>query len=113
MVNVSEFKEAPKKPFIEVIDVVNAKNKEAIINGEAVIKEFKAPSGQNYSKLVIPVVFDGREMKVGVYAGVSERLALDLGPETTNWVGARLDVRLEGGKKPYINVYVIKGGIVA
>ena len=112
MVNVSEFKEAPNKPFLNVIDVINGSTKELVINGEAVIKEFKSLSGSPYQKLVIPVVYEGKEYKVGVYAATAQRLALDLGPDTEKWVGARLEVKLEGGKKPYINVYVVSKGVV-
>lgn len=114
MVNVSEFKPKPNKKFIDVIDVVNAKSREAVINGEAEIKDFKALNGEIYKKLVIPVVFEGKEMKIGVYEAVSDRLGGILGYETKDWIGARLELRLEGSKGtkgPYVNVYVISGGI--
>lgn len=112
MVNISDFKEKPKKSFLDVAEVYKGKSKELIINGEAIIREFKPTVGTPYEKLIIPVVYENKEYNLGVYAGTAQRLALELGSDTEKWVGTRLQVTIEGGKKPYINVYVVSEEVV-
>ena len=106
MVNVKEFKEQ-KKNFITVMDVMNAKERTATITEEATIQEFKSVAGNTFKKLIIPVLFEGQESKLGVYADVSQRIALMLGEESTAWIGARLHLKIAGSKTPYITVDTI------
>jgi len=103
MVNISDFKEE-KKPFVTVLDVMNAKNRVAVVTDEATIVEFKSATGNKYNKLIVPVLFDGKQCKIGVYADVSQRLSLTLGSETKAWIGAKLNVKVAGSKTPYITL---------
>lgn len=107
MVNITDFKEE-KKPFVTVMDVMNATNRTAVVTDEANVLEFKSLSGSPYKKLVIPVVFDGKDAKIGVYADVGQRIALHLGHETKAWIGKKLTVKIAGAKTPYITVDVLE-----
>lgn len=107
MVNISEFKEE-KKPFITVMDVMNARERTAVVTDEAVITEFKNTQGNKYKKLIVPVIFDGKQSQIGVYADVSQRLSLELGPETKTWIGKKLSVKIAGSKTPYITLDVFQ-----
>ena len=119
MVNVSTYVDN-NTPFLRVDDVKNIKGdlkqRTVTVNGEAYFKKYvnKKDETKTDTRLIVPVNLQGKDYLINVNKIANERLIGILGPETSDWVGARLALMIAGTNMPYILLDVVEkppGGI--